>query len=207
MQFEEKLFETYLSRFSKNIKIKLNRYRRWEDKQASLTGMLLMCKGFEKFNYGKDVINNIKYNEYKRPFVDSKIDFNISHSGIYVVCAISETHKVGIDIEEMKKINFLDFRYQMLREEWSNIIKSKNKTQGFYDYWTKKEAVIKANGKGLSIPLKSFVIVNSTTILEQIPWYTIAIDIKNKNYCCHLACNEKIKKEDVIVEEVLFNKL
>jgi len=45
----------------------------------------------------------------------------------------------------------------------------------FYDYWTRKESVVKAQGKGLSTSLQSFSVSLSKTWtkveLEQQDWY------------------------------------
>ncbi len=73
------------------------------------------------------------------------IDFNISHSNHFVVCAISTNCKIGIDIEQIKPTSLFDFKDRFSEEEWKIILTSDNTYFWFYYYWTAKEAAIKAD--------------------------------------------------------------
>ena len=115
----------------------------------------------EKFN-----INNnytiIEKNQYGKPYLKCypNFNFNISHSGDFVVCAIDDK-PIGIDIEKIKNIEYKEIvksffsvnEFNYITKEQLNIQLSK-----FYEIWTLKESYIKCCGKGLSIPLKSFSI-------------------------------------------------
>ncbi len=80
------------------------------------------------------------------------LDFNISHSGNRVVCILSTQGRVGIDLEETGDIAIDDFQSQFTTAEWAAITGSSMPLQTFYHYWTAKESLIKADGKGLQIP-------------------------------------------------------
>ena len=85
------------------------------------------------------------------------IHFNLSHSGEWAVCAISSS-PVGVDIQHCdegrrdvasrffhrEEIRYLDSLPQFRRDE------------GFYRLWTLKESFVKATGRGLDLPLRSF---------------------------------------------------
>ncbi|AXT51929.1 4-phosphopantetheinyl transferase [Aquimarina sp. BL5] len=200
------ILDTYLQSLPLEMQQKAKAYIRWQDQQASILGKLLVKNGFEIFNSIKDPLMHIEQNSYGRPFVKGELDFNISHSGKYVICVFSDMHKVGIDIEEMKPIDYLDFKSQMCDEEWNRLLLSNNKMDEFYKYWTSKEAVIKAIGKGLSIPLKSFIINNNETSMEQDFWFLTPLKI-DKTYRCHLALNKKISKEKMIIVRKDFPQL
>ena len=81
---------------------------------------------------------NIIYNENGKPYLkDNSIYFNISHSGDYVVCAISK-NIIGVDIQKNKKVSKskLVFTDEELENNNIDLIK----------IWTKKESIIKALG-------------------------------------------------------------
>lgn len=86
--------------------------------------------------------------------------FNISHSGDWVVCAISD-NEVGIDIEQIKETKTKVAKRFFSSEEYK-IIKQCKTTEDqkkmFYTLWTLKESYVKADGRGLSLLLNSFSI-------------------------------------------------
>ncbi len=88
------------------------------------------------------------------------MQFNVSHSGEYAMIAISKDKQVGIDIEKRKQE--IDFdgiaTSHFSQDEIEEIANSKGvrKMESFYRCWTRKEAIVKAAGIGLSLSLKSF---------------------------------------------------
>lgn len=102
------------------------------------------------------------YNKYGKPEIRShiKVGFNISHSDGMLLFAIASNRQVGIDIEKIKDIKdilliaesyFSDIEIKELKN-----LPDRVKTDAFFTCWTRKEAFIKAIGKGLSYSLKDF---------------------------------------------------
>lgn len=100
-------------------------------------------------------------NKYGKPFLkgNSRLHFNFSHSGDWIVCVI-DNESVDIDIEKIRPICFDLFEQFFSVEEYNTLIaKNPEKWQlFFFDLWILKESYIKAVGKGFSIPLKSATI-------------------------------------------------
>ncbi|MBC8756856.1 4'-phosphopantetheinyl transferase superfamily protein [Kordia sp. YSTF-M3] len=185
----KELIEKHLFRFPEIYQQKIHRYRRWQDAQLSLLGRLLLVHGMNKLNKNFDDYQ-LEYTDYNKPFfVDSNLKFNISHSGNIVVCAITEGFEVGIDLELINEIKIESFKSQMTAYEWKRVNESENKTNAFYEYWTKKEAVVKAHGEGLSIPLKKIEIINGKTVVKDSSFITkeVFLDKKYKSYLAILA--------------------
>ena len=181
-----RLLQEFLLDFPKDFQKKILRYTHWKDAQLSLIGRLLLRHGLKKINKCYQE-KELKYTEYNKPYLfNSEVKFNISHSGNIVVCAITNNNHIGIDIEEICDININDFRSQMTEFEFQYIMNSNNYKIAFYNYWTQKEAVIKANGMGLSLSLKSFEIFDGHTFIEGEDFFLkeIKLDI---DYKCHLA--------------------
>lgn len=170
---------------------RVERYRRWEDGHASLFGKLLLLHALKDLGAGKMPLSEIKYTQYNRPYLQNGFDFNISHSGNYVVCACSDQHKVGIDIEEIKPVALNDFRGQWTDGEWSRIMKAKESYRQFYRFWTQKEAVIKADGRGLSIPLREIVLDDQGASVGAAYWHLREFPVDD-HYMAHLATDIKL---------------
>ena len=77
--------------------------------------------------------------------------FNISHSHNLVVLVTSEDREIGVDVEEIKS------RGQSLREYISSELEAKYITddEKFFEVWTSKESLCKAEGSGLSTHLST----------------------------------------------------
>jgi 4'-phosphopantetheinyl transferase len=193
------VMSNHLTRFGVEYQNKINKYRRWQDAQLSLLGKVLLFEGSRDL-FGQPYDDtHLTVTKYNKPFFEkASFKFNISHSGEIVVCAFCEQTEIGVDIETISDIKIEDFKSQMTENEWNRIILSGNRYDAFFDYWTQKEAVIKAHGFGLSLPLQSFEIVNNATFIQQEPFYLKEINIA-KNYKCYVAANTPIGK--VLVKE------
>ncbi len=170
-------WQIYFCQLPKDIQQKISGFKRWQDQHAALFSKLLLQHALEQAGYNSDCLNQLKYELYNRPFIDNKIDFNISHAGEYVVCAISDQGRLGIDVELIKAINISDFNQYMETEPLSY--------KEFYEIWTIKESVIKADGRGLSIPLLDIKIDTNKASLYDKQWFISKIDL-DINYVCHL---------------------
>lgn len=112
-------------------------------------------------------------NQYGKPYLKEypNFNFNISHSGDYVLCAIDDK-PIGVDVEEVKPIECEEIAKNFFTaKEFNYIVNQDLKFQldRFYEIWTLKESYIKCCGQGLSIPLKSFSIeVNQYEIIKVI---------------------------------------
>ncbi|MGB7984765.1 MAG: 4'-phosphopantetheinyl transferase superfamily protein [Terracidiphilus sp.] len=95
-----------------------------------------------------------------RPF--TALEFNVSHSGDCVLIAVTSGVPCGVDIESDRANTpevWITEKFFCPREvEWV----SRNE-KGFLRIWVIKEAIIKATGLGLSIPLSD---IDLTDLLE-----------------------------------------
>lgn len=158
-------FINYLNRIPVEKKEKLKNYLDRGNAIQSLLGILLIQNIiYENTGINRENIS-FNYNDYGKPYIDNlpTFHFNISHSDEWVVCA-TDSLPIGIDIESIRPIDLEIAKLFFTKEEYEFIRRTpdKDKTSVFYEYWTLKEAYIKAIGKGLSIPLNSFSILNNT---------------------------------------------
>ena len=91
------------------------------------------------------------YNEHGKPFLADhpEIHFNISHCKNGIAVAVSD-QPIGIDIESYRQVSDRLLRYTMNEEECRIIQESDDPVRTFTEYWTKKEAVFKLRGTGIT---------------------------------------------------------
>jgi 4'-phosphopantetheinyl transferase len=110
---------------------------------------------------------NIEFlmNPFGKPYIMRRSDqpevfFNLSHSEAGVLIAVSEGYECGVDIEYQKEdIPSREIAGHFFSENELKIflaLPQDQQKEAFFNCWTRKEAFIKAKGKGLSIPLDSF---------------------------------------------------
>jgi 4'-phosphopantetheinyl transferase len=98
--------------------------------------------------------------------------------------------RIGIDIEKNTPIKKEFFKKWMTEDEWEAIDKAYCRNREFYKYWTIKESVLKADGRGLYAPLDAIRIEKDTAILGGNIWNLREIFI-DPDYICHLAADTR----------------
>lgn len=156
---DSSLINKVMSCLSAEKRNRVGKFRKEDDARRSITSELLVRSlAMNKLNLNNSEIA-FGENAYKKPFLKSasSFEFNVSHSGDWVVCAI-DTEPVGIDVEQIKPIEFDIAKNFFTAEEYRSLTLSKPSEQlpYFYELWTLKESYIKAVGIGLSLPLDSF---------------------------------------------------
>lgn len=146
-------------------------------------------------------------------FAGGKLHFNLSHSEDMAVYAVTTSGEVGIDIEIIQPQNKSDVAERFFSDAEKSALASlppSQQTAGFYQVWARKEAIIKANGKGLAIPLSSFSVsldkALETLQVEDKTWTLLPLDI-NAEYASALAAAvppDKISLWDIIDDQPVF---
>ena len=107
------------------------------------------------------ILPNINYTPYGKPYIEnSEIEFNITHSGELVLIALSKESPIGVDIEQVlpieNKSGLLEQFFHIHEIEEIRGLSPPNSDLAFYSCWTRKEAILKSLGNGLSIDTNSF---------------------------------------------------
>ena len=94
--------------------------------------------------------------------------FNLSHTDGLIACAITIGREVGVDVEHIQRRVTHDVAGRFFAPREVNHLKmlaEDEQQRVFFDYWTLKEAYIKARGFGLALPLADFAF----TLAPQAP--------------------------------------
>jgi 4'-phosphopantetheinyl transferase len=169
---------------------KINAFVRWEDRTASILGKALLLRLLQHLGESGIKLSDLLYTSYNRPYFDANIDFSIAHSGSYVICAMATHCRLGIDIEQIKTTANHSLGFTLTPAEERYIQSSIHADSAFYNIWTKKEAILKADGRGLGLELSQ---VDTTCLpfsLEGETWFTQSISI-NEAYAANIAFNHQ----------------
>lgn len=158
---DRKIIDSLMQLVSVDRREKIKKKMFQQDSFRCLFGDLLSRYAICKRTGFKNRLLKFGANAHNKPILlgSSDVQFNVSHSGNWVVCAVSN-EIVGIDVEHIKPIDFDIAKRFFAEEEYISLIKQDcdNILKYFYQIWTLKESYIKADGRGLSLPLTSFSI-------------------------------------------------
>lgn len=90
--------------------------------------------------------------------------FNLTHTSGLVACAVTVGREVGVDVEHISRriTHDLPERFFSAREVADlRALPDADQHAVFFDYWTLKEAYIKARGLGLALPLRQFTFLRT----------------------------------------------
>ncbi len=211
-------FEKILNCLPCDRVMKIKKFRKYEDSLRTLTAEVLIrtiaCTRLKKDN------ESIKFETGKhgKPYIPNQDDFhfNLSHSGDWVVCAVSH-RPVGIDVEKIKEVDFaIANRFFSAQEARDLFLKEgEERKDYFFNLWTLKESYIKADGRGLSLPLNSFsfkiekskILFTTDNDLKDCFFKIYDIDNEYKVSVCSLENeypkNITLKKFDDLLDEFL----
>lgn len=189
---DDDILKHYLEFLPQKFKQEVLKYRKSNDRFNCLFGKLMIFMGSCMMGDNSFEFQKIIKNSYGKPYMlDSGFNFNISHSGNTVVCVFSK-QDIGIDIEEIHDIDYSLFENVFSSNEFKVI--NDGGLDKFYEFWTRKESVIKAIGKGMSIPLTQIEIDKESTIYKDDTWYTKSFKIDN-TYCSITAKCDLLKAQ------------
>lgn len=133
---------------------KILRYKSASNQQTRITSRAVLKILLGRYLSVDPLEISFKSDQQKKPILNNfnpeSLHFNVSHSGDWILIAI-DTNPIGVDLEytdaSFTYQNLLDFSFNA--EEKEHIQTSNLPHQNFYKLWTRKEALLKATGKGL----------------------------------------------------------
>jgi 4'-phosphopantetheinyl transferase len=105
------------------------------------------------------------YSENEKPLLSPSpsgiaVEFNVSHSGTIALVAFARGRALGVDVERIRENSDHEaIARRFFSEEEQRQLAALNPSErhrAFFRCWTRKEAYIKAQGTGLSTPLRQF---------------------------------------------------
>jgi 4'-phosphopantetheinyl transferase len=207
---DEKLHQFFNELLSKDEKQKAAKYHQEKDRERFVT-----ARGALRFliaGYLKIIPSDIQFvlGPNKKPLLSShhNLHFNTSHSGDWILISIAGT-EIGVDVEKINK----HFSYNEIielnfsKEEKEFIQNSAEPEKDFYLLWTRKEALVKATGKGVDndlgiIPSLDGSHENKFLRLERA--WNVSSFIVDEQYVGSVAISQKITTINLLESPALF---
>lgn len=139
---------------------KIQRYKEEKDRIKRILAREFL------FNYAREKYNledfSFEYTNNQKPkFKNSELNFSIAYSKDMIGIAISQKHKLGLDIESIEtKVVSKQTAFEFMSDAQLLIftqLSEKEKDRYFYEIWTSKESFLKATGSGLLVNPKSII--------------------------------------------------
>lgn len=153
---DDEVFQHFFLQLPPFLQQDIAAYKHKQTAQSSLLGKIILRAAFHKLGF-LNPLNQIKTTTKGRPFINDTVDFNITHSGDYVVCAISTNGKVGVDIEKHRTLKLNVAERYFTNEECNLIDASTHPQATFFDFWAIKESAIKCDGRGVEVLQKTYI--------------------------------------------------
>lgn len=194
---------------------RIQKFARLEDAVSHLAGRALVRLALEVM-CGRAVLSPFAQTSWGQPLYPP-FCFSISHAQNMVWVALCRDAAVGIDVESVQPVAELAELMLRLHPQERAYLRSLPEDAllaAYFRCWTRKEAVLKALGRGLSLPLDSFAVhagPRATDWLLSLPavprsekgsrqcgaymataslcaqWWTCAQIQVGADHCCHVA--------------------
>ena len=162
-------YEKWYALMSKDKQLCVDRFRFVDDKKRTVAGEMLARKAIAEWCSVTPESIVFGTQEYGKPYAKGlPVEFNISHSGDMVVCAVDD-NPIAIDIEKIRPIDLTVskrictddeliylFGYTPTEQDFAYTTDHEILTR-FFELWTDKEAYGKCIGVGMQMDQNSNV--------------------------------------------------
>jgi 4'-phosphopantetheinyl transferase len=154
--------ESYFETLSEDEQRRAHRFHFAEDRRRFTVARGVLRALLARYLGNNPATLQFVYNIHGKPRLPENhpLRFNVSHSGGLALYAVAWNREIGVDIERLRP----EFAGEAIAERFFSrnevaILRSLPPplvVTAFFNCWTRKEAYIKARGKGLAIPLDQF---------------------------------------------------
>ncbi len=163
--------------------------------KATLAGLRLLLHSIRELGIEQFDLAQVKFVDRKKPVIPRGPDFNISHSGDIVLCAVSEKCRVGVDIEKVRPVRVAQLARRITGPLETGGVES---LEEFFNLWTKKEAVAKAGGATVAA-LNRVELNGKHARFDGDAWFLSRLNVPS-GYIAHLAHDQE--QVDIELREI-----
>lgn len=162
-------------------------YRRDVDKQRFLTGRALIrgvAAAVLDVSPGSVTLDSSCFDcgkpHGKPRIVGSSLEVSVSHSGEWVVLAVAAGAPVGVDVEEVRGTDvdgLAGICFSPVELTVFQGLPSDERQGAFFTYWARKEAVLKATGKGMSVVMSKLTLTGHDEAPRVLVSSAVEVDV------------------------------
>lgn len=171
---------------------KIARYRFEKDKLLSLAAGLLIRRAIGE--------SPIVFGKHDKPYAESGVYFSVSHSGSVAAIAVDAV-EVGLDVEQLpdeSRLKIADRFYHPRERVY--VREAADPCRAFCEIWTRKEAVLKMTGEGISTDLTAF---DTTAQPLSAQLYTCGLE----GYCLSVCSADLLSEKRIDISKLELNDL
>lgn len=197
--------EAQLTRLSQLLtedeQLKFSFFTRLRPKLHFLFGRLLLRKALDRL--GSVVPPELSFSESGQPYFADHPDLSVSlaQSGEMVACALVSGTRAGVDVQEIKPVDWVQYQDSFQPQEWEFIRKNNHPLAAFYQLWARKEAVAKADGAGMGLPFETLDVLQENILVEDHTWNCVDLEL-GTGYTGALAWDSLAGMKGVRAEQV-----
>jgi phosphopantetheinyl transferase len=163
-----------------------------DKKFASAIGHLMLQRLLSEANLDPGVWQTLHRGPYGKIQVHAAVDFNISHSADKVVAVFAEQQLAGIDIEKIRGFEWHECSDLFTAADWDIVCTSDDPEKMFFEFWTKKESLLKAYGLGLQIPMDQVTLHHHIGRIENTSMTGYFKEVKIPGYVCYVCTQSEV---------------
>lgn len=176
----------------------LKHYRFDIDKKLSLYSELAVRMALAIFLHCSPKEFNFELCKNGKPYVSnvSNIFFNISHTRNAILCSVSDTAKIGVDIEKIDNHvpKQMDKICHIEELQYLNSLSISDRKIEYCKIWTRKEAFVKRDGGGIGQNLTK---INTFVPEKNGKYFTW----QESSYICSIYCDINEKNTKTMITE------
>lgn len=165
--------EPWLAELPETKRLQIERIRVFQARLCSLLGLQLLKIAMHTAGYRDFSLSRVLFDKNRKPHCPGLPDFNISHSHELVACAVADEGNVGIDVEQVRELK-TDFGRILTPREQAAVQAEPDR---FFDFWTQKEAVIKADGTSGVWSMEEVSLTRHTAGFRNRQWHLTPLSL------------------------------
>ena len=195
--------EELFSQLPENLVKSVNTYQDTNDRTSRMISKLLLEILVRKILPGQNFFWNLyQKDSFSRPhFKGLDINFSSAHHESFSIVCAARKKQCGIDSELIKPLDINIYSDFLHANEKEFIHQQPNPQTTFYELWTKKEAVLKASGVGISHELQLIDAHKNIIQINDRKYFTEELDI-SENSITYIATDQGISQLNR--EEIIF---
>jgi 4'-phosphopantetheinyl transferase len=194
----------WLSLLSRQKQASIQRLLHYPNRITSLLGLRLLSLCAQDEGIRSFKLSDVRYPDKGKPYWKNDhncFDFNISHSGSFILIIASTTLKVGVDVEAIRQLKYLNFKMVMSAGELLTIQQT---PLYFFDLWSKKEAVVKAADTVGLARMRDVSLNEDSAVLDEKLWFLKSIELDDQ-YAINMATSKAV--DELIVKQISLEDL
>jgi 4'-phosphopantetheinyl transferase len=154
-----RILDEFATTLSPNERERAHKFKFEKHRNRYIAGRGVLRKILERYLHADAAALRFVYSANGKPalsgeFADAGIHFNLAHSEDLALVAVTRVGVVGVDVECVRPVKEMDelvARFFSPREnEAFQKVADAVKPAAFFNLWTRKEAILKATGEGIT---------------------------------------------------------